>query len=205
MIFSSIKEITLPEGKVKSISNNNIILWEDKTSAFVNRWNLKERIEFIGKPADGMSTMYFDASQVYSQNIKMPVSESIWYNSGRRIGNGVFYSTIGNNPCILSNITENSVTFNSGKDTEKFVAIPFHMNAGETFSLSYYSSGTNRSGYHIFSPDGTFQIYKLDNQSGAGNKTFEYIASEECWIAWQIGKYDANSSVTLSDIVLHIT
>lgn len=202
MNFADVKSVTIPEGIVTKITIGNDVLWQKVT--LVNRWNLKDRTEFVGTPADGMATMYFDASKTYSQNTKMPVSEDIWYNSGRRIGNGVFYSTAGNNPCTLSNITDDGVTFKSGRDTEMFVAIPFHLNAGETFNLSYYSNGTNRSGYQIFAPDGTFKSYALDNKSGAGNKTFTYTATEECWLAWQIGKYDANSSVTLSNIVLYI-
>lgn len=202
MKFADVKSIIIPEGAVTKIKKGSDILWQKVT--LVNRWNLKDRSEFIGVPADGMATMYFDASKSYTQNTKMPVDEAIWYNSGRRIGNGVFYSTVGNNPCTLSNITEDGLTFKSGRDSDMFAAIPFHMNSGETFSISYYASGTNRSGYMIFAPDGTFKSQALDNKSGAGNKTFTYTATEECWLAWQIGKYDANSSVTLSDIVLTI-
>lgn len=202
MRFSDIISVTIPEGEVIGISKDGNVLWQKIT--LVNRWNLKDRTEFIGVPADGMATMYFDSMKNYTQNTKMPMSETVWYNSGRRIGDGVFYSTVGNNPCTLSNITEDGLTFKSGRDSDMFIAIPFHINSGETFSISYYTSGTNRSGYMIFAPDGTYKSQALDNKSGAGNKTFTYTATEECWLAWQIGKYDANSSVTLSDIILTI-
>ena len=138
----------------------------------------------------------------------MPLDDTLYWNRGRHINNGLYYSDASNMAganCTLSNVTENSLSYKAGNNTELFIAVPFHLDAGETFNLTYYASGTNRSGYQIFNTDGTFRSYKLDNQSGAGNKTFTYTATDECWIAWMIGKYDASATLNLSNIVLTIS
>lgn len=208
MDMQMVRSLVISGKEVVKLENNTEILWEKKEAA-VNRWNLRERTEFIGDTsiALGDATYYFDPTGAYVSNKIMPLSEDLYYNCGRRINNGVYLSinSSANFKSTLKDVDDTVLTFTSGNSTELFIAIPFHLNAGETFHITYYSNASNRSGYQIFNIDGTYRSYALDNQSGAGNKEFTYTAEDECWIAWQIGKYNEKASVTLSDIMLTIT
>ena len=196
MDFKTIKEIVIKEGSVKSISNGKI-LWSKNVAE--NKWNLLNRSEFRGT-RDG--TYYFNSTNT---NHRMELSENYWVNGGRHVTNGVYFSSTANaaNFCTLSNITENSFTITSGTGaTDLFVAFPFHLNAGETITIIHTRSGHNRSGYQIFNTDGTLSSYvrnNLANTPGAIN-TDAYTAENECWYFWLCGRYDAGTSVTISNI-----
>ena len=170
---------------------------------FKNKWNLLERTEFRGEKAD--TTFYFHKDDVGST---MPLDENLYWNGGIRIDDGAYYAShVTTRFCTLSNITENSFTLTSGSEgTDHFVAFPFHLNAGETITVIHTRDGFNRSGYQIFNTDGTLRncIRKdLTNSPGMVDVT-EFTATDECWFAWICGRYDAGTSVTISNIVVTI-
>ena len=204
MDLSTVKAIAIPEGTVTKITCGSNVLWEAVTAE--NLWNLLERTEYRGNRAD--ATFYFNPSNA---NHRMYLSEDVYVNGGAHLSNGAYYSSAissnTNNFCTLSNITENSFTLTSGKAADVFVAFPYHLNAGETIKITHTRSGHNRSGYQIFNTDGTMKSYvreNLSNSPGAVDVT-EFTATEECWFFWMCGRYDTNTSVTISNIMVTIT
>lgn len=200
---SLLRAIKSATGKVIKIVCGDAVLWGPE-----NKWNLLKRTEFRGDRAG--ATFYFDPTK---SSHTMPLDENIYCNGGRHYnGNGYYYSSGAssnvNNFCTLSNITENSFTLTSGSGTtELFVAFPFHLKAGETIIVTHTRNGHNRSGYQIFNIDGTFRSYvkkDLANSPGAVD-TIEFTATDECWFFWLCGRYDAGTSVTISDIRVTIT
>ena len=164
-----------------------------------DRWHFHERSEFIGY-TDG--TYYFDPTGTYSPNPVMPLSEGLYWNGGRNINDGVYYSGSASQQymCTLSNVTDNGLTLTTGNGTDLFIAIPFHLKAGETFTAEYNTDTHDRGGYQIFNPDGTYREAVMEQTIGAGEKVRTYTAEDECWYVWRQGLYDANASVTLSNI-----
>lgn len=203
--FTDVKAIKIPQGNVQKIMSGDTVIWEKPKG---NRWNLLERTEFIGE-TDG-ATYYFDPTGQYQSKITtMPLSEEIYWNAGRHINSGVYYSKASadkGNKCTLSDITEDSFTITSGKITELYVAFPYHLNAGETITITHTRSSSNRSGYQIFNTDGTFRSYtrkNLANSAGAIDTT-EFTATDECWFVWICGVYNSYASLSITDITVTI-
>ena len=201
MNFADIKSLTIPHGEVVKITSGTNVLWEAVTVE--NKWNLLERTEFRGEATD--RTYYFHKNNT---GTTMPLDENLYWNGGIHIDDGAYFASHNTKRfCTLSNITENSFTLTSGSGgTENFVAFPFHLNAGETITVTHTRDGHNRSGYQIFNTDGTLRSCvreNLSNSPGAVDVT-EFTATDECWFAWICGRYDASTSVTISNIVVTI-
>lgn len=187
-------------------NNNNelraILGMVNELLKFKNKWNLLDRIEYVGQIED--ATYYFNAED---SSAVMPLSESVWLNGGIHFNNGSYYNRdITIRQCTLSNITENSFTLTAcSGGTDSFVSFPFHLNAGETIKITHTSDGTNRSGYQIFNVNGTIRDYVTKFSSNSpGIDVTEYTATDECWFAWICGRYDAGTSMTISNIVVTI-
>ena len=194
-----LKVIKSPSGVIMKIICGENVLWEFVTGE--NKWNLLDRTEYAGDVAD--ATYYFDATD---PSAVMPLSESVWLNGGRHFNNGSYYNKRDTaRQCTLSNITENSFTITTGSAaTELFVAFPFHLNAGETITITYRAIGGNRGGYQIFNADGTFNSYTKKIIQINTSDTIEFTATDECWFAWLCGLYDPNASTTIADITVNI-
>lgn len=196
--FSKLESLAIGGVELTELYIGGVLAWAAPSK---KRWDLLNRTEFRGERAD--ATYYFNADNA---NHRMYLSEDVWVNGGRHILDGVYNAshTGSGNFCTLSNITENSFTLTTGAGggTERFAAFPFHLNAGETITVTHTRSAHNRSGYQIFNTDGTLRSYvrkNLSNSPGAVD-TITFTAPDECWFFWIHGRQDAGTSVTISEI-----
>lgn len=201
MEFSNITGISDAKGNVIQISLNDKVLWTKEPD--VNLWNLSSRTEF--KCNREGYTFYYAATGPYkTEGTTMPLDETLWWSGGRHLYDGCYYSYSSSSDVFgtLSNITENSFVLTSGNATDTFVAFPFHLNADETIKITFTRNSHVRGGYQIFNTDGTLRSYTFEGLAASSNAshTITCTASDECWFAWMVGYYDANSNVTISNI-----
>ena len=109
-----------------------------------NHWDLLKRTEYRGL-RENSGTYYFKSSP-WTQ---MYLSEKVYVNGGRHIEGGIYYNAnrYEQEFCKLSNITKNSFKLSIGDVTELFVAFPFHLQAGETISITTISCMCNRNSF----------------------------------------------------------
>ena len=137
----------------------------------------------------------------------LPTDDTCWINKGRRLNPIVVNAenTSANSNSTVTNITSNGLTLTTGTDTELFILIPYFLKKNQTFSITYTRSSANRGGYIWCDKHGLYVSQQMINASGAGTTTWTYEAPTDGWLYWEIGKYDGNSSITLSNISVSIT
>lgn len=168
-------------------------------------WDFNSRTEFRMSSENGTYSFSFGSSALYST--RLPTNDRIWINGGYRGYStiSIFNENAAPSFSSVSGITATGLTYTGSNKTENCIFVPYHLMPGETFSITYTRSGTNRGGYILADKFGTKISQELINASGGGTTTWTYTATQECWLYWEIGKYDANSSFTMSNVSVSIT
>ena len=153
--FSSVKAITIPNGNVKKITKNNIVLWEKDSSRLPSEYQEVEYIESSG-------TQYINTQYIINSNVRFELKTSIssfaggsWHTlfGGRMYWNssdafdigysasGYMYVNIGGvNPSVYTNISLNTV-YEIVADKDKTIV---------NGNVSSYSSSLTSGTYNIY-------------------------------------------------------
>lgn len=71
--------------------------------------------------------------------------------------------------------------------------------------ITYTRSSSNFGGHIWCDVHGKFVSKVNNNQSGATTSTYSFTAQTDGWFYWEVGKYDANASVTISNATVVIS
>ena len=126
-------------------------------------WDLNTREERrLNGGANG--TFYFNAAANADFATWLPTDDRCWINACRHINGAVVYNNNDNTDWVastLSSVTASGCTLKTGSQTELFIAIPYHLMAGETFSITYTKSASNRGGYILCDKHGRYLSQEL--------------------------------------------
>lgn len=97
----------------------------------------------------------------------------------------------------------NDVTF-TGTTKNTGVGLPYHLEAGASYTFSATASATGRIGIYIYNEDGTYVSGSTKYSSSGTNLTLTFDAPEDAtqWVILQVECYTVNTSITYSNITL---
>lgn len=172
-----------------------------------NRWNLQERTEYRASPDDIEGNFVYFADMVNP----LPLSEDMWINGAQIIAPNLrIYSDIDEYAgrfVTFTDVTSDALTLNGGAYQSMSAIFPFHLNAGETIKVVCARNDSLYGGYVLFDADGTYRSFVIKSHVGASEvaEIFTFTATDECWFAWVVSRYETNVSTTVSNIEVTIS
>lgn len=170
---------------VITISNvtGNIVITATAKDNYVPHWDIADRT--------AVTNMY------KAKGDTKELSRSNYYWGTARAGQ-IDYRLI--TECTLNG---NDVTF-TGTTKNTGIGLPFHLEAGASYTFSATASATGRIGKYVYNADGTYVESSTQYSSSGTNLTFTFTAptDETQWVILQVECYTTNSSITYSNISL---
>ena len=169
-------------------------------------WDFSSRTE--RRINAGLNGSYaFKSDSTSEWNLYLPTDDTIWINGGNvttapKVNSS--YNTI-TLWCSVSNVTSTGFTLKNGTGVEGFILLPYFLKSGQTIRITYTHSSSNFGGHIWCDVHGKFVSKVNNNQSGATTSTYSFTAPTDGWFYWEVGKYDANAYVTISNATVVIS
>ena len=176
--------VTVTNGVI-NIANvtGNIVITATAKDAYVPHWDIGDRTAVTNLYATKDQKKAFDRTKYY-------------YGAARSGMVDYRYIT----SCTVSG---NDVTF-TGTTKNTGIGLPYHLEAGATYTFSAKASATGRVGWVVFNADGTL-VSGSGGYSPSGTSptvTITAPTDESQWVVIIVECYTVNSSITYSDIKL---
>lgn len=154
------------------------------------------------------STYTFDAQETSDAYKYLPTNDRCYVVGGKRYHGAVLYNKVSNEDslfCTISDASETGITINSGRTTDLFILLPYRLKAGETFAISYHRGTTNRGVHIVCDLQGRYITHENASEPGAGDTAWSYTATQDCWLYYGLGAYDAYSSLVITNAAVSIS
>ena len=184
MNLSSVKAITINGSAVKQIDIGGRTVWN---STLPREWDLLNRNEVI-----------VNRSNLQTNPIADLLSQSNWFNGIQIIGRYMF----GNNACVLTNITSNGFTLTNPVGNYGF-GMPYPINNGETVSLSLNKNSACQI-YAVYYDSNGYQVSSQSLANFGSNINVSDTSNIDGWLVLVFAPYDANQTVTFSNVNVSI-
>ena len=162
----------------------NIVITATAKDAYVPHWDIGDRTAVTNMYETKAETKAFDRTKYY-------------YGAARSGMVDYRYIT----SCTVSG---NDVTF-TGTTKNTGIGLPFHLEAGASYTFSAKASAKGRIGMVVFNADGTYTngaSQYSSNSYTAPSITFTAPTDSSMWVMLIVECYTVNSSITYSDIKL---
>ena len=177
--------VTVTNGAINIPSvTGNIVITAKAKDAYVPHWDIGDRTAVTDMYKTAAATKAFDRTKYY-------------YGAARSGMVDYRYIT----SCTVSG---NDVTF-TGTTKNTGVGLPFHLEAGASYTFSAKASASGRIGMVVFNADGTYTngaSQYSSNSYTAPSITFTAPTDSSMWVMLIVECYTVNSSITYSDIKL---
>ena len=161
----------------------NIVITATAKDAYVPHWDIGDRTAVTDMYATATATKELDRKKYY-------------YGAGRA---GVVYY----NRVTACSVNGNDVTF-TGTEKNTGIGLPYHLEAGASYTFSAKASANGRIGKVVLNADGTNAgdaLYSTNSYTSP-SITFTAPADPTKWVMLIVECYTVNSSITYSDITL---
>lgn len=161
----------------------NIVITATAKDAYVPHWDIGDRTAVTNLYATKDQKKAFDRTKYYYGAARSGIVDYRYITS-----------------CSVSG---NDVTF-TGTTKNTGVGLPFHLEAGASYTFSAKASATGRLGWVVFNADGTL-VSGSGGYSPSGTSptvTITAPTDESQWVVIIVECYTVNSSITYSDIKL---
>lgn len=186
-IFDNAKAISIGGRSVSKLKLDGATIWSKKTSA---KWDLADRTWVT--PASDYS---INESRPFAQ-----LSEDAYVYLVAHTGVTVYHS---GNASRVFDITETGFSLTNG-GARTGVGLPYRIRSGDTITLSLKKNANCQILAAYYDTDGYFDSINLLGNVGT-ELTLVDTAPIDGWAVVQFCPYNANQTVTFSDIVLSIT
>lgn len=140
---------------------------------------------------------------VSSSLVYLPTDDNCWINGGRRLNTVAVYSTQSAlATSAVSNMTSTGFDLTTSAETDTFILFPFFVGSGQTFTVSY--TGKNRGIAVRSDIHGKYVSAEDVIDSAEGAHTYSFTADADGWIYFGFGAYNANATVSFTDISVDI-
>ena len=177
--------VTVTNGAINIPSvTGNIVITAKAKDAYVPHWDIGDRTAVTDMYKQASATKELDRKKYY-------------YGAGRA---GVVYY----NRVTDCSVNGNDVTF-TGTEKNTGIGLPFHLEAGASYTFSAKASASGRIGMVVFNADGTYTngaSQYSSNSYTAPSITFTAPTDSSMWVMLIVECYTVNSSITYSDIKL---
>ena len=177
--------VTVTNGVI-NIANvtGNIVITATAKDAYVPHWDIADRTAVTNLYATKDQKKAFDRTKYYYGAARSGMVDYRWVTACSVSGN---------------DITFTGTTKNTG------VGLPYHLEAGATYTFSAKASASGRIGMVVFNADGTYTngaSQYSSNSYTAPSITFTAPTDSSMWVMLIVECYTVNSSITYSDIKL---
>lgn len=177
--------VTVTNGAINIPSvTGNIVITAKAKDAYVPHWDIGDRTAVTDMYKTAAATKAFDRTKYY-------------YGAARSGMVDYRYIT----SCTVSG---NDVTF-TGTTKNTGVGLPYHLEAGATYTFSAKASASGRIGMVVFNADGTYTngaSQYSSNSYTAPSITFTAPTDSSMWVMLIVECYTVNSSITYTNITL---
>ena len=176
--------VTVTNGAINIPSvTGNIVITAKAKDAYVPHWDIGDRTAVTDMYKTAAATKAFDRTKYY-------------YGAARSGMVDYRYIT----SCTVSG---NDVTF-TGTTKNTGIGLPYHLEAGATYTFSAKASATGRVGWVVFNADGTLVSGSGGYSPSGTSPTVTITAPSDAtqWVMLIVECYTVNSSITYSDIKL---
>lgn len=177
--------VTVTNGVI-NIANvtGNIVITATAKDAYVPHWDIADRT--------AVTNMYKNVGD------KKELDRHHYYWGAARAGN-ILYNVITSCTTNGNDVTFKGTTKNTG------IGLPYHLEAGASYTFSAKASANGRIGVVELNADGTYtsgiSVYSKNSYT-APNVTFTAPADPTKWIMLIVECYTANAEITYSNITL---
>ena len=177
--------VTVTNGAINIPSvTGNIVITAKAKDAYVPHWDIGDRTAVTDMYKTAAATKAFDRTKYYYGAARSGMVDYRWVTACSVSGN---------------DITFTGTTKNTG------VGLPYHLEAGATYTFSAKASASGRIGMVVFNADGTYTngaSQYSSNSYTAPSITFTAPTDSSMWVMLIVECYTVNSSITYSDIKL---
>lgn len=177
--------VTVTNGAINIPSvTGNIVITATAKDAYVPHWDIGDRTAVTNLYATKDQKKAFDRTKYYYGAARSGIVDYRYITS-----------------CSVSG---NDVTF-TGTTKNTGVGLPFHLEAGASYTFSAKASANGRIGMVVFNADGTYTngaSQYSSNSYTAPSITFTAPTDSSMWVMLIVECYTVNSSITYSDIKL---